>query len=224
MDGRVKKNSKNLKGHALMACSLKAHQLMDTLVQTWSTKRYYSASVPVKGKLLLVLGEAMEWWQQTLPLVTMYAADGDGSISRSSSIGVIITPPWHRRHLTPMALEALTILTEAVFGCATFNSPMHDNREVVLAVGGYEQSHCSQVLDYSQPKSQHGQQVITIHLYDCFIWLFCTIAWNHHILPKNYVVFYPASKRLMCAFCNLCESKSILADLQLINIDLSIDM
>jgi len=42
-----------------------------------------------------------------------------------------------------MALEALTILTEAVFGCATFNSPMHDNREVVLAVGGYFQSHCS---------------------------------------------------------------------------------
>ena len=36
------------------------------------------------------------------------------------------------------------------FGCATFNSPMHDNREVVLAVGGYEQA-TAEVLDYTQP-------------------------------------------------------------------------
>ena len=150
-----------------------------------------------------------------LPLVNMYLQmemhlqhsgpdlAADGSISSSSSHH---TPPWHRRHLTN-GTATLDILTEVVFGCATFNSPMHDNREVVLAVGGYGQA-TAQVLDYSQPKSQHGQQVITIHLYDCFIWLFCTIAGMHHILPKNYVVFYPASKRLMCAFCNLCESRS----------------
>ena len=66
-----------------------------------------------------------------------------------------------------MALPPLKF-DRSSFGCATFNSPMHDNREVVLAVGGYEQA-TAQVLDYSQPKSQHGQQVITIHLYDCFI-------------------------------------------------------
>jgi hypothetical protein len=36
------------------------------------------------------------------------------------------------------------------FGCATFNSPMHDNREVVLAVGGFLKA-TAEVLDYSQP-------------------------------------------------------------------------
>ena len=36
------------------------------------------------------------------------------------------------------------------FGCATFNSPMHENREVVLAVGGFYQA-TAEVLDYSQP-------------------------------------------------------------------------
>jgi len=36
------------------------------------------------------------------------------------------------------------------FGCATFNSPTHENREVVLAVGGDEQA-TAEVLDYTQP-------------------------------------------------------------------------
>ena len=36
------------------------------------------------------------------------------------------------------------------FGCATFNSPMHDNREVVLAVGGAGTT-TAEVLDYTQP-------------------------------------------------------------------------
>ena len=35
------------------------------------------------------------------------------------------------------------------FGCATFSSPMHDNRVVVLAVGGYKQA-TAEVLDYTQ--------------------------------------------------------------------------
>ena len=39
-----------------MACSLKGHQLMDTRVQNAPPKDAGSASVPVKGKLLLVLG------------------------------------------------------------------------------------------------------------------------------------------------------------------------
>ena len=40
-------------------------------------------------------------------------------------------------------------MTEVVFGCATFNSPMHDNREVVLAVGGSGTA-TAEVLDYTQ--------------------------------------------------------------------------
>ena len=35
------------------------------------------------------------------------------------------------------------------FGCAAFSSPMHDNREVVLAVGGRYQA-TAEVLDYTQ--------------------------------------------------------------------------
>ena len=169
-----------------------------TPLSKMSTKRYYSASVPVKGKLLLVLGEAMEWWQQTLPLVTHVCCRWQ-HLQHLQHWSSLLHPDtediWHQWHLKPWQFwqkQCLAVLPSTV--------QCMDNREVVLAVGGYEQSHCSQVLDYSQPKSQHGQQVITIHLYDCFIWLFCTIAWNHHILPKNYVVFYPASKRLMCDF------------------------
>jgi hypothetical protein len=35
-------------------------------------------------------------------------------------------------------------------GCAAFKSPLHDNREVVLAVGGSGQA-TADVLDYTQP-------------------------------------------------------------------------
>ena len=35
-------------------------------------------------------------------------------------------------------------------GCAAFKSPLHDNREVVLAVGGRGQA-TAEVLDYTQP-------------------------------------------------------------------------
>ena len=35
-------------------------------------------------------------------------------------------------------------------GCAAFKSPLHDNREVVLAVGGQYQA-TAEVLDYTQP-------------------------------------------------------------------------
>merc|ERR1712008_136738 len=35
----------------------------------------------------------------------------------------------------------------------TFNSPMHDNREVVLAVGGNQQA-TAEVLDYTQPNPE----------------------------------------------------------------------
>ena len=94
----------------------------------------------------------------------MYAADG--SISSISSIG------HHYSTLTQKTFDtngtwSLDILTEVVFGCATFNSPMHDNREVVLAVGGYEQSHCS------SPRLFPTQiPAWTTSNYYSFIWLF----------------------------------------------------
>ena len=39
------------------------------------------------------------------------------------------------------------------FGCALFNSPLHDNREVVLAIGGWGQA-TAEVLDYTQPNTE----------------------------------------------------------------------
>jgi hypothetical protein len=41
----------------------------------------------------------------------------------------------------------------AVFGCAAFNSPKHEKREVVLAVGGTRQD-TAEILDYSQSNSK----------------------------------------------------------------------
>ena len=38
-------------------------------------------------------------------------------------------------------------------GCATYNSPLHENREVVLVVGGDQES-TAEVLDYSQPNAK----------------------------------------------------------------------
>ena len=37
-------------------------------------------------------------------------------------------------------------------GCVVFNSVMHENREVVLAVGGYGQA-TAEVYDYTQPNA-----------------------------------------------------------------------
>jgi hypothetical protein len=53
-------------------------------------------------------------------------------------------------------------------GCAVFNSPMHENREVVLAVGGldfdattegpdYSPTSTAEVLDYSQPNAKWNE-------------------------------------------------------------------
>ena len=41
-------------------------------------------------------------------------------------------------------------------GCALFNSPMHENREVVLAVGGSQES-TAEVLDYFQPNAKWNE-------------------------------------------------------------------
>ena len=41
-------------------------------------------------------------------------------------------------------------------GCTVFKSPMHENREVVLAVGGYGES-TAEVLDYSQPNAKWNE-------------------------------------------------------------------
>ena len=162
----------------------------------------------------------------------MYAADGDASpakdktwlmaASPAAALVIIITPPWHRRHLTN-GTATLDILTEAVFGCATFNSPMHDNREVVLAVGGYEASHCS------SPRLFPTQiPAWTTSNYYSFIWLFyLTVlhySWNGTTFCLKTMLSFILHPRDWCVILPSLWIQVILADLQLINIDISIDM
>jgi hypothetical protein len=136
-----------------------------------ATKRAFSASVPVKGKLLVLGGK--DDYNNRLATSEYISPDGDvsqpgpdlpgpkyshcavklsngqvmllgGSPDEKSVI--IFHPDTEKfdQSLPPLIFERI------YFGCAAFNSPMHDNREVVLAVGGERQA-TAEVLDYSQP-------------------------------------------------------------------------
>ena len=126
-----------------------------------STKRWNSASVPVKGKLWVLGGYDGGNMLATSEYVS---PDGDASQPGPDLPGprnghcavklangqVMLLGGWPResfksaiifhpdtgfdQSLPPMTFE------RSSFGCATFNSPMHENREVVLAVGGWEQA------------------------------------------------------------------------------------
>ena len=186
-----------------------------------STKRYLSASVPVKGKLLVLGG-----WDDgyNIRATSEYVSpDGDASQPGPDLPGprsfhcavklangqvmllggypdkksaIIFHPDAEEFDLSLPPL----IFERESFGCATFNSPMHDNREVVLAVGGqYEAT--AEVLDYSQPNPAWTESNYYSFIYclsDCFYY-----SWNHHILPKNYVVFYPAKRLMYYLVCKL---------------------
>jgi len=140
-----------------------------------STKRYRSASVPVNGKLLVLGGKAkkINGYTHTLATSEYVSLDGDGSqpgpdLPRPLSAqcaakltngqvmllggdqdrkGVIIFNPDTEKF--DQSLPPL-IYDRTLFGCAAFKSPLHDNREVVLAVGGYNQT-TAELLDYTQP-------------------------------------------------------------------------
>ena len=134
-----------------------------------STKRSSSASVPVKGKLLVLGG-----WDGDNRLATSEYVSPDGDASqpgpdlpgpRSSHCAVKLSNgqvmllggyPDEKSVIifhpdTEQFDQSLPPLTFGrwSFGCAAFNSPMHDNREVVLAVGGWNQA-TAEVLDYTQ--------------------------------------------------------------------------
>ena len=99
------------------------------------------------------------------------------------------------------SLPPLTFEAEAVFGCATFNSPMHDNREVVLAVGGMRTKATAQVLDYSQPNPAWTTSNYYSFIY-CFIWLFCTIAGITTFCLKTMLSFILLSDWCIIWFVN----------------------
>ena len=142
-----------------------------TLLTKMSTKRSGSASVPVKGKLLVLGGHDGD---NRLATSEYVSPDGDASQPgpnlpgpRSSHCAVKLAngqvmllgglPDENKKSAIifhpdtgiDQSLPPLNFEREG-FGCATFNSPMHDNREVVLAVGG-QGTATAEVLDYTQP-------------------------------------------------------------------------
>ena len=135
-----------------------------------STKRYVSASVPVKGKLLVLGG--LDGDVNRLANSEYVSPDGYASQPgpdlpgpRSSHCAVKLAngqvmllggAPDYKSVIVlhPDKKEFQQSLPPLIFerrdcGCATFNSPMHGNREVVLAVGGRYQA-TAEVLDYTQ--------------------------------------------------------------------------
>ena len=140
-----------------------------TPLSKMSTKRADSASVPVKGKLLVLGGRDSN---NILATSEYVSPDGDASQPgpdlpgpRSSHCAVKLSNGqvmllggspdgksviiFHPDTGIDQSLPSLTF-DRYDFGCAAFNSPMHENREVVLAVGGYGTA-TAEVLDYSQP-------------------------------------------------------------------------
>ena len=142
-----------------------------TFLTNMSTKRSYSASVPVNGKLLVFGG----WDDNRNRLATSEYVSPDGDASQPGP-----DLPGPRSHHCAVKLsngqvmllggypdeksviifhpdtekfdQSLPPLTFERYwsGCAAFKSPLHDNREVVLAVGGGSQA-TAEVLDYTQP-------------------------------------------------------------------------
>ena len=92
--------------------------------------------------------------------------------------------------INPLVTKISTIITEEFdqslpplkfdrwdFGCAAFNSPMHDNREVVLAVGGWNQA-TAEVLDYTQTNpawEESNYEYILSNRRDCIDFHKCII-------------------------------------------------
>ena len=141
-----------------------------TFLTNMSTKRAGSASVPVKDKLLVLGGHDGDW--NDLATSEYVSPDGDASQPgpdlpgpRSSHCAVklsngqvMLLGGWPDRKsaivLHPDTEEFDQSLpplnyNRRLAGCTSFNSPMHDNREVVLSVGGRYQA-TAEVLDYTQ--------------------------------------------------------------------------
>ena len=169
-----------------------------TPLSKMATKRVYSASVPVKGKLLLVLGGCDG--DNSLATSEYVSPDGDASqpgpnlpgprshhCAMKLSNGQVILLGGYPNEKSVIIFHPETGIDQSLpslifdrtrFGCATFNSPMHDNREVVLAVGGAETA-TAEVLDYTQPSpawTESNYSFKYIVLSDFFHY-----SQNHHI-------------------------------------------
>ena len=158
-----------------------------TFLSNMSTKRSSSASVPVNGKLLVLGG-----WDGDNDLATSEYVSPDGDASqpgpdlpgpRSDHCAVKLSngqvmllggdPDWKSVIIFHPDTEKFDqslpplIFSRYGAGCAAFKSPLHDNREVVLAVGGYSQA-TAEVLDYTQPNPAWTESNYYSFIY-CFI-------------------------------------------------------
>ena len=136
-----------------------------------NTHRYYSASVSLNGKLFMMGGSDGSVMLRSTEYV---------SPEGLSQLGPNLPQPRYRHcgvKLSngkvmvlggiPEGTSVITFDPEAEtfdqslssmahnrmdFGCAVLNSPLHDNREVVLAAGGFGQA-TAEILDYTQPNA-----------------------------------------------------------------------
>jgi hypothetical protein len=143
-----------------------------TFLTNMTTKRYVSASVPVNGKLLVLGGWGVDKRLATTEYISPF---GDASqpgpdlpaprsqhcaISLSNGQVMLLGGFQDRKSAIIFHPESETfdqslppmLYDRNRFGCASFYSPLHNNREVVLAAGGWNQA-TAEILDYSQPNA-----------------------------------------------------------------------
>ena len=146
-----------------------------TFLTPMTTKRSFTASVPLNGKLWVMGGYAPN--NNILSSTEFLPLDGGPSqpgpelpsprnghcaVTLSSGQVMLLGGAYpENKSVIRFDLDTQTFNTSLpsmrfdryAFGCTVFNSAMHDNREVVLAVGGDGES-SAEVLDHTQPNAQ----------------------------------------------------------------------
>ena len=145
-----------------------------TLLTTMTTKRVYSTSVPLNGKLWVMGGTDSD--KNKLSSSEYVPSDGGASqpgpelpSPRSDycavklSTGQVMLLGGYTKEKSVITFDPDTEtfntslpslkFARSSFGCTVFNSAMHENREVVLAVGGFNQA-TAEVLDHTQPNAE----------------------------------------------------------------------
>ena len=146
-----------------------------TFLTPMTTKRSFTASVPLNGKLWVMGGYAhpntILSSTEFLPLdggpsqpgpELPYPRDGHCAVTLSTGQVMLLGGAYPEKKSVirfDPATETFNTSMPSMrfdrysFGCTVFNSAMHDNREVVLAVGGDGES-SAEVLDHTQPNAQ----------------------------------------------------------------------
>ena len=146
-----------------------------TLLTTMSTKRTASASVPLNGKLWVMGGTGEGRRHSSSEFVSSFGdvsqpgpalpspRYGHCAVKLSTGQVMLIGGLLEENLKSVIIFDPDTVTFDTslpslkynrtYLGCAVFNSAMHDNREVVLAVGGWKQA-TAEVWDYTQPNTK----------------------------------------------------------------------